>query len=97
MCALQDLSLSSPSRRRARDHRGRAEVGRAAGARNAVAEVGAMAVMALPLSSRDDSVGLLALLHNKTRAWPQTDAVVLKTLADQMVIALNNAGLRRSW
>jgi GAF domain-containing protein len=40
-------------------------------------------------------VGVLALLHNKPRAWPQTDAVVLKTLADQMVIALNNAGLRR--
>jgi diguanylate cyclase (GGDEF)-like protein len=65
------------------------------GARNAVAELGAMAVMALPLSNGDDSVGVLALLHNKPRAWPQTDAVVLKTLADQMVIALNNAGLRR--
>jgi diguanylate cyclase (GGDEF)-like protein len=40
-------------------------------------------------------VGVLALLHNKPRTWPHTDAVVLKTLADQMVIALNNAGLRR--
>jgi diguanylate cyclase (GGDEF)-like protein len=38
---------------------------------------------------------VLALLHSKPRSWPQTDAVVLKTLADQMVIALNNAGLRR--
>jgi len=65
------------------------------GARKALAELGASAVMAFPLSNGEDSVGVLALLHNKARAWPHTDAVVLKTLADQMVIALNNAGLRR--
>ena len=94
MCALQDLSLSSPSSEPViiADAQRSAEL---QGARNAVAELGAMAVMALPLSNGDDSVGLLALLHNQPRAWPQTDAVVLKTLADQMVIALNNAGLRR--
>ena len=94
MCALQDLSLSSPSSEPVviADAQRSAEL---EGARNAVAELGAMAVMALPLSNGDDSVGVLALLHNKPRAWPQTDAVVLKTLADQMVIALNNAGLRR--
>jgi tetratricopeptide (TPR) repeat protein len=65
------------------------------GARKAVTELGASAVLALPLSNGEDSVGVLALLHNKPRNWPHTDAVVLKTLADQMVIALNNAGLRR--
>ena len=65
------------------------------GVRKAVAELGATAVLAFPLSNGEDSVGVLALLHNKPRAWPHTDAVVLKTLADQMVIALNNAGLRR--
>ena len=94
MCALHDLSLSSPSSEPViiADAQRSAEL---EGARNAVAELGAMAVMALPLSNGDDSVGVLALLHNKPRAWPQTDAVVLKTLADQMVIALNNAGLRR--
>lgn len=94
MCALQDLSLSSPSSEPVviADAQRSAEL---QGARDAVAELGAMAVMALPLSNGDDSVGVLALLHNKPRAWPQTDAVVLKTLADQMVIALNNAGLRR--
>jgi diguanylate cyclase (GGDEF)-like protein len=64
-------------------------------ARKAVTELGATAVLALPLSNGEDSVGVLALLHNKPRTWPHTDAVVLKTLADQMVIALNNAGLRR--
>src|SRR6202140_3738161 len=63
--------------------------------REAVTELGITAVLALPLSNGEDSVGVLALLHNKPRNWPHTDAVVLKTLADQMVIALNNAGLRR--
>jgi diguanylate cyclase (GGDEF)-like protein len=65
------------------------------GARKALAELGTSAVLAFPLSNGEDSVGVLALLHNKPRVWPHTDAVVLKTLADQMVIALNNAGLRR--
>jgi GAF domain-containing protein len=63
--------------------------------RKAVAELGTTAVLAFPLSNDEDSVGMLALLHNKPRDWPHTDSVVLKTLADQMVIALNNAGLRR--
>src|SRR4029077_15329439 len=40
-------------------------------------------------------VGMLVLVHNRHRAWAQADMVVLKTLAEQMVIALNNAGLRR--
>ncbi len=64
-------------------------------ARETVTELGITAILALPLSNGEDSVGVLALLHNKPRNWPHTDAVVLKTLADQMVIALNNAGLRR--
>ena len=38
---------------------------------------------------------LLVLVHNRPRTWQQADMVVLKTLAEQMVIALNNAGLRR--
>jgi diguanylate cyclase (GGDEF)-like protein len=63
--------------------------------RKSITELEATAVLAMPLSNGEDSVGVLALLHNRARAWPQTDAVVLKTLADQMVIALNNAGLRR--
>jgi diguanylate cyclase (GGDEF)-like protein len=63
--------------------------------RAAVAELGTATILALPLSNGEDHVGVLALLHNKPRNWPHTDAVVLKTLADQMVIALNNAGLRR--
>ena len=94
MCALQDLSLSSPSSEPVIvvDAQKSAEL---KAVRGAVGELGTTSVMAFPLSNGEDSVGVLALLHNKPRAWPQTDAVVLKTLADQMVIALNNAGLRR--
>ena len=65
------------------------------GAGKASKALGVVSALALPLTNGDDSVGVLALLHNKAKTWPQTDAVVLKTLADQMVIALNNAGLRR--
>jgi diguanylate cyclase (GGDEF)-like protein len=94
MCALQDLALSSASSEPVilADAQKSAEL---QAVRGAVAELGATSVMAFPLSNGEDSVGVLALLHNRPRAWPQTDAVVLKTLADQMVIALNNAGLRR--
>jgi len=99
MCVLQDLALSGAS---GSGFSGEpviiADAQKAAGlqaARSAVQELGASAIMAFPLTNGEDPVGVLALLHNKPRAWPQTDAVVLKTLADQMVIALNNAGLRR--
>jgi diguanylate cyclase (GGDEF)-like protein len=90
MCALQELSSEEPIL--IADAQKAPELH---SVRKAVAELGATAVLAFPLSNGGDSVGVLALLHNKPRAWPQTDALVLKTLADQMVIALNNAGLRR--
>src|SRR4030088_3333385 len=34
-------------------------------------------------------------MHNKPRQWQPNDVVVLRTLGEQMVTALNNAGLRR--
>ncbi len=94
MCALQDMALSASSGEPIiiADAQKAAEL---KDVREAVTELGTTAVLAFPLSNGEDSVGVLALLHNKARAWPHTDAVVLKTLADQMVIALNNAGLRR--
>ncbi|HLZ40664.1 MAG TPA: diguanylate cyclase [Candidatus Sulfotelmatobacter sp.] len=64
-------------------------------ARKAVAELGAASILAIPLTDGEETVGMLVLLHNRPRVWQQADLVVLKTLADQMVIALNNAGLRR--
>jgi tetratricopeptide (TPR) repeat protein/GGDEF domain-containing protein len=64
-------------------------------ARKAVTELGAASVLAIPLSDGEEIVGMLVLVHHRTRAWAHADMVVLKTLAEQMVIALNNAGLRR--
>jgi len=64
-------------------------------ARKALTEMGAASVLAIPLSDGQEIVGMLVLVHNRPRVWQHGDMVVLKTLADQMVIALNNAGLRR--
>ncbi len=64
-------------------------------ARKATVEMAASSVLAIPLSDGEEIVGMLVLVHNRPRAWAQADMVVLKTLAEQMVIALNNAGLRR--
>ena len=64
-------------------------------ARKAVTELGAACVLAIPLSDGEDIVGMLVLVHSRRERWQQADMVVLKTVADQMVIALNNAGLRR--
>jgi diguanylate cyclase (GGDEF)-like protein len=90
MCALQDMGSEEPIT--IADAQKAPEL---QGVLKAVTELGTTAVLAFPLSNGEDSVGVLALMHNKPRNWPHTDAVVLKTLADQMVIALNNAGLRR--
>jgi diguanylate cyclase (GGDEF)-like protein len=64
-------------------------------AKKAVSELGAAAILAIPLSDGEETVGVLVLMYKRARAWQQADMVVLKTLADQTVIALNNAGLRR--
>jgi diguanylate cyclase (GGDEF)-like protein len=90
LCALQDMGLTEPII--IADAQKSAELKTA---HKSLAELGTSAILALPLTNGEDSVGMLALMHNKPRTWPHTDAVVLKTLADQMVIALNNAGLRR--
>jgi diguanylate cyclase (GGDEF)-like protein len=90
MCALQDMGSTEPII--IADAQKSSELKTA---HKALAELGTTAILALPLSNGEDSVGMLALMHNRPRTWPHTDAVVLKTLADQMVIALNNAGLRR--
>ncbi|HEX3820552.1 MAG TPA: diguanylate cyclase [Candidatus Sulfotelmatobacter sp.] len=64
-------------------------------AKKVVADLGASTILAVPLSDGEETVGILVLVHNRGRVWQHSDLVVLKTLADQMVIALNNAGLRR--
>jgi len=75
-----------------------ADAGKAPGlqsAKKALTETAAASILAIPLVDGEEAAGMLVLIHNKPRLWQQADIVVLKTLADQMVIALNNAGLRR--
>jgi tetratricopeptide (TPR) repeat protein/GGDEF domain-containing protein len=60
-----------------------------------LAEVGSVSLLAQPMTDGQDNVGLLLLLHNVRRTWDSSDPVVLKTVSDQIVIAQNNAGLRR--
>ncbi len=38
---------------------------------------------------------MLILTQNASRAWQASEVLVIRTLGDQVVIALNNAGLRR--
>jgi diguanylate cyclase (GGDEF)-like protein len=64
-------------------------------AKEALSETSAASILAIPLVDGEETAGLLVLIQNKPRTWQPADVVVLKTLADQMVIALNNAGLRR--
>ncbi len=90
MCALQDLESDEVI-----NIADAQKAGELQDVRSALKDLGTTAVLAFPLSNGGESVGLLALMHNKPRVWPHSDVVVLKTLADQMVIALNNAGLRR--
>ena len=64
-------------------------------AKKAIAEFAPASILAIPLSDGEETVGILVLMHARPKTWQQADMVVLKTVADQMVIALNNAGLRR--
>lgn len=68
-----------------------------AGVRDSLVALGIQSLLAVPLvdSATDEHVGLLILEQcDRARPWSQTDSVVLKTIADQMVLAVNNAKLR---
>jgi diguanylate cyclase (GGDEF)-like protein len=64
-------------------------------AHEALAELGVTSLLAIPLADGSDHVGILLLIQSTARGWHSSDIVVLKTISDQIVIALNNAGLRR--
>jgi GGDEF domain-containing protein len=52
-------------------------------------------VLASPLIDCDEHVGILILEQtDNLRQWRSTDIVVLKTIAEQMVLAVNNAKIR---
>jgi diguanylate cyclase (GGDEF)-like protein len=55
----------------------------------------ARSLLALPLMDGNDHLGVMLLIENASRAWPQNDVILFKMIAEQVAIALNNAGLRR--
>jgi diguanylate cyclase (GGDEF)-like protein len=59
-----------------------------------IESLGIESVLAVPLAEGDQHAGLLILTQNTPRVWGQTDCVVLRTIADQMVLAVHNAKLR---
>ena len=63
--------------------------------RDLVTALGIGSLLALPLSDGSQQMGVLILMHKSPQGWAANDVVVLKTISDQVVIALNNAGLRR--
>ncbi|WP_041855387.1 tetratricopeptide repeat-containing diguanylate cyclase [Candidatus Korobacter versatilis] len=56
--------------------------------------LGIESLLAVPLSEGDEQAGILILQQCTPRLWGQTDVVVLRTIADQMVLAVHNARLR---
>jgi diguanylate cyclase (GGDEF)-like protein len=51
-------------------------------------------LLAVPLVDSGDQSGILILEQTSPRQWQQTDIVVLKTIAEQMVLAVSNVRLR---
>ena len=51
-------------------------------------------LLAVPLLDAGEQSGILILEQTSPRQWRQTDLVVLKTIAEQVVLAVSNARLR---
>ncbi len=51
-------------------------------------------LIAVPLVDSGEQSGILILEQTSARQWRQTDIVVLKTIAEQMVLAVSNVRLR---
>ena len=65
------------------------------GVRAAIEELQIESLLAVPLAEGDDHIGILILTQNASRTWQSSEMLVIRALGDQVVIALNNAGLRR--
>ena len=63
--------------------------------RAAMEEAQIQSLLAVPLTEGNDQMGVLILTQNAARTWQASETLVIRTLTDQMVIALNNVGLRR--
>lgn len=64
------------------------------GIREYIRSLKAESLLAVPLCDGEEHVGIVILQQSAARVWRATDEVVLKTIAEQMVLAVNNARLR---
>ena len=62
--------------------------------RDVVDMLGVESLLAVPLCEGDEQAGILILQQCSQRSWAQTDGAVLRTIADQVVLAVHNAKLR---
>ena len=60
-----------------------------------VEELQVESLLVLPLTEANDQIGVLILTQDTGRTWQASEVLVIRTLSDQVLIALNNAGLRR--
>jgi len=60
-----------------------------------LSSLGVRSLLVLPLTDGNDHLGVLLLAENTPRNWAANDVLVFKMIAEQVAIALNNAGLRR--
>jgi diguanylate cyclase (GGDEF)-like protein len=65
------------------------------GIRETLGDLNITSVLALPLSDGQEQTGVLLLTQDRTRGFHSSDVVVLRTIGEQVAIALNNVGLRR--
>lgn len=63
-------------------------------ARDNIRTLGIESLLAVPLLDAGEQSGILILEQCAPRQWQQTDIVVLRTIAEQMVLAVSNARLR---
>jgi len=63
--------------------------------RESLVELSVGSILAISLCDGTDHVGVLLLINSKPQTWTNSDVMMLKTIGEQIVIALNNAGLRR--
>lgn len=62
--------------------------------RDVIETLGIESLLAVPLCEGDEQAGILILEHCSARTWGETDAEILRTIADQVVLAVHNAKLR---
>jgi diguanylate cyclase (GGDEF)-like protein len=62
--------------------------------RESIQFLGIESLLAVPLVDAGEQSGILILEQCAPRQWQQTDIVVLRTIAEQMVLAVSNARLR---